>query len=346
MLEDSSSGEAVEDFKLLLGRVILPRRFILDNAYLKRTDAAFVGGSLIEGTGNSYSDVDVHVITDTLLHEGEIDPQRHYRVLSPDRSLLTGANPDARVFLIHTVIPGSHVKVDIEYRTKREIEQLATLVRDTFGYAIQSLVLLTKYMNARDMAFMHRLFNSHALCGERALGRLRDHIGLTRFAYLMYRWKASDFSVLLDVLGAWEDRDWIRCADLARENMVTQFQAYTCLCGNTNYHRKWIISYARRTPVEPRLLDRYLSLLTTSCGASPTEQQAYVLATFDLVDDIFEASHPLLTQEPSYPSGASACAAIDEYFRAEAGNYSDMEVAYRKKAYGVRGTPTREWFHR
>ncbi|MBS0159856.1 MAG: hypothetical protein JSS26_14860 [Nitrospira sp.] len=337
-------SEGADHFALLGGRVILPRKLIFDNAYLRETDSAFVGGSLIEGIGNAYSDVDVHVITDELLRESQIEPQRHYRVLSSERSLLKGSDPDATVFLIHTVIPGTHIKVDIEYRARSEIEQLALLVNDTFEYAVHSLVLLTKYMSARDMAFIHRLFNSHSLCGESTLEYLRERIGLARFRYLMYRWKASDFSVLLDILGAWDDRDWIRCADLARENMVTQFQSYTHLCGNTSYHRKWIIRYAQIVSVDQRLYERYLFLLTTSCGTSQSELQNYILSTIDFVDDLFEAGHQVLRQEPIYPSGASACEAIDEYFRSEAEAYSEMEVAYRKKAYGVRETPTRKWF--
>jgi hypothetical protein len=341
LIERAAEGE---DLQLLKGQVILPRRFVLDNAYLRKDDAAFVGGSLVEGTGNRYSDVDVHVITADLRRDCEIDPGRHYRVLSPDRSILNGLTSDQEVFLIHTVIPGTHIKVDIEYRTWREVEGMASAVRDTFDYAVRSLVLLTKYMSVRDMAFIHRLYHSAPLAGVRPLGELRDSIGRHRFEYLMYRWKASDFSVLLDILGAWEDGDLVRCLDLARENMVTQFQAYSHLCGSTNYHRKWIITYASRSGVAKALLERYLALLTRGCADAVESQRAYVLDTLDFVDDIFDASQERLALRPEYPSGHEACAAIDESMRNEAGDYSEMEIAYRKKAYGVRGTATRNWF--
>lgn len=331
-------------YPLLGGRINLPRQFIVDNAYLRDDDAAFVGGSLIEGIGNSYSDVDVHVVTESLLLEQDIDPTLHYRVLSPDRTILTGRTPQAEVFLIHTVVPGSDVKVDIEYRTLNDVERLAKTVRETFDYATRSLVLLTKYLPARDMAFIHRLFHSQTLAGESVLARLRDEIGEARFRYLMYRWKASDYSVLLDILGAWEDGDWIRCVDMARENMVTQFQAFTHLMGNTNYHRKWILSYARRLSCDLPLLDRYISLLTAGSGSTADEQRAFILATIDFVDELFNASSVLLQGNASYPCGTSACAAIDRYVHSEAADYSEREVAYRKKAYGVRGVPTREWF--
>ncbi|MFV8907666.1 hypothetical protein ABQ333_20765 [Serratia fonticola] len=331
--------------EMLDGELILPLQYIFDNAYLKKSDAAFIGGSLIENTGNNYSDVDVHVITETLLREKDIELGRHYRVLSSDRSILTGSKPSEDVFLIHTVVPGSHVKVDIEYRTLVDIEKLAAKVRETFDYAVQSLVLLTKYMDNREMAFIHRLFNSIDLCGDDSLNRLRHQIGKHRFEYLMYRWKASDFAVLLDLLGAWEREDWVRCADMARENMVTQFQAYTHLCGNTHYSRKWIITYAKRYTNEVSLFERYITLLMANCGLSSESQREYILSTIDFVDEIFKASHEILKLEPSFPSGSSACASIDEYFKTAIDTYSEMEKEYRKKAYGISRQPTRNWFN-
>ena len=40
-----------ETFPLLGGQVMLPRRFILDNAYLRYGDAAFVGGIQVPASG-------------------------------------------------------------------------------------------------------------------------------------------------------------------------------------------------------------------------------------------------------------------------------------------------------
>ena len=162
-----------EALALLGGEVHLPLSFVLDQAYLRQGDAAFMGGSLIEGTGNRYSDIDVHVVTPALRIEREIDLRSHYRVLSRDRSILRGTTPESDVFLIHTVIPGTAVKVDIEYRTADEIERLIAEVRNIFDYARKALVLLTKTMPVRDMAFIHRLYNSTDIFGAGRLATLR-----------------------------------------------------------------------------------------------------------------------------------------------------------------------------
>lgn len=344
MTEDRNSTQCGDTINLLGGTVALKCEFILENTYPRSNDAAFVSGSLIEGIGNINSDLDVYVITDQLLRERDIDRRRHFRVFDPARSILTGSNPDAEVFLIHTVIPGERIKIDIEYRTWTEVEALTKTVRDMFVYACESLISLTKVMNSRDLAFIHRLFNSKGLRNDMALGHLRSLIDIVRFRYLLYRWKVADYSVLLDMQGAWSDRDWIRCADMARENMVTQFHAYTHLCGNTSYNRKWIIPYARRLNVNKSLYDRYLSLLTAGAGQSEGELRAYILATIDFVDDVFDACSSVVKKEPCYPSGWVALSAIDEYLRTELGDYSENEIAYCKKPYGVHSAPTRSWF--
>jgi len=331
---------------LLGGKVLLKRDFIVDNAYLKPGDAAIVGGSLIEGIGNINSDIDVYVITKRLRREREVDLHRHFRVFDTDRSILTGSNPNADVYLIHTIVPGERIKVDIEYRTWQEAEELSGLVNDLFQAACKSLISLTTVMERRSLAFIHRFHNSKIVCANTALMRLRDRMSVTKFKYLLYRWKSSDYSVLLDMQGAWEDRDWIRCADMSRENMVTQFHAYTHLCGNTNYHRKWIIPYSRRLNVEKLLFDKYLALLTSCAGKTEDELRSFILETIDFVDKIFIACRDLLEEEPLYPSGTIALSAIDTYFRSEAGDYSENEIAYCKKAYSAQTVPTRDWFRR
>lgn len=333
-----------EALALLGGEVHLPLSFVLDQAYLRQGDAAFMGGSLIEGTGNRYSDIDVHVVTPALRIEREIDLRSHYRVLSRDRSILRGTTPESDVFLIHTVIPGTAVKVDIEYRTADEIERLIAEVRNIFDYARKALVLLTKTMPVRDMAFIHRLYNSTDIFGAGRLATLRSEIGIHRFAYLMYRWKASDFSVLLDLLGAWEQGELVRSVDMARENLVSQFQAYTHLCGNTNYHRKWILPSADKLALDQDLRRRFTDLLLAGPLACDEDRRAFILATLDFVDELFALEGRILASNHRYPSGREACALLDAHFREEAGDYSDMEIAYRKKAYGVPGLPTRAWF--
>ena len=176
------------------------------------------------------------------------------------------------------------------------------------------------------------------------MGDLLKIVSRPKFQYLMFRWKVADYSVLLDMQGAWMRREFIRCADLARENMVTQFHAHTHLCGNTSYNRKWILPYAQMHGVNPALYDRYVALLMQGPGLVEGDLRRYIHATLDFVDEVFEANSRLLAQQPIFPSGRRAVELIDAYRSDAAGDYSEDELAYCKKSYGESAAPTRAWF--
>lgn len=339
-------GDPGDKISLLGGKVLLDRDFVVANAYLRSDDAIIVGGSLLEGVGNFNSDVDAYVLTDRLRRRNEIRLDSHFRVFGPDRSILGPSDEKSEVFLVHTMIPGERIKLDIEYRTWAELSEIADQVEGLFEHARKSLISLTTLIERRTLAFIHRLHNSKVLRASTKLADLRERLSLEKLRYLLYRWKIADFSVLLDMQGAWNEGDFIRCADMARENMVTQFHAYTHLCGNSSYNRKWIIPYANRLNLDGTLLDEYLMLLTAGMGRSDDELREFIWSTLDFVDRVLLACSERLYHESLYPSGADALSAIDSFFRSEAGDYSEIEIAYCKKPYGESPLPTRAWFRR
>lgn len=335
---------AGSSFSLLNGRVHLEKDFILENAYLAPNDALIVGGSLIEGIGNINSDVDVYVLTDRLRTAKDIDLGQHFRAFDRDRKILDQDRPDQEVYLIHTVIPGTRIKVDIEYRTWADVHALSDHVINMFETATRSLISLTTSMNRRDLSFIHRLHNSTVLLRNPTLTSLQRRLDPSLIQYLLYRWKVSNYSVLLDMIGAWDDADWVRCADMARENMVSQFHAHTHLLGNTNNSRKWVITYARQYGVSQPLLNRYLDLLTAESGRASWTAKSFIHATLDFVDKLYQANAQYIGSNPSYPSGQLALSSIDTFFRSQDGDYSEDEITYCKKAYGIAAQPTKAWF--
>lgn len=338
-MDDSFQG-----LQLLDGAVALTKDFVLCNSYVKQGDFAFLAGSLVEGIGNRFSDVDMYVITKQLRSAQEIDLSRHYRAIGPDRSLVSDNASTGPISVLHTLIPGSSVKLDIEFKTHDELNELASQVERLFDYACGHLVLLTKTMSWRERAFLHRIFHAVPVADADALQHARAKIDQRRFRYLLYRWKASDFSELLDLLGAWEGEEWERCVDLAREHAVNQFQALTHLMGNTHYDRKWLLRYANMTGVETRLLAAFRLLLLSGPGTDPCEMRRYVLSAIDFCDEVYRCCKPLLEHFCGIPAGAAAMQMLDDYYRSSAGAYSGMEIAYRKRPYGYAGAPTREWF--
>ena len=279
----NAPGERVRD---LGGRVAVPHSFILDNTYAREGDIVIVAGTLIEGIGNAYSDIDVYVITDRLRALREVDTGRHHRVISVDREILKNGMPDREVLLIHTVVPGTEIKVDVEFRTFAEIDALFGRLNDLFEHATKSLILLVPVLSERQESLIHRMFHGVPILDVPGYHRMMQGIDRSRYAYLQYRWKASDFSVLIDLLGTWQNGELDRSVDIARENLITQMFAYVHLLGATNSRRKWLLREIDRhltSPEDRRVREAFMAHLYLRGTETDEGKKTYVRTSLDLV---------------------------------------------------------------
>src|ERR1700743_3329478 len=196
----------MEDHKslpVLDGQLQVDTSFVLDNCYAAEGDAVIMAGSLVEGMGNRYSDLDVYVFCESPKLSSAVNLDGHYRVISNARKIVRDRDGDCEVMLVHTVLPQSGVKVDVEFKTYRELAQLQVRVDEIFAYARQNLVLLSQRLSFREESLMHRLFTGTVLLGAQKLEDFRSGFSKAKYCYLAYRWSASDFSVLLDLMGSW-----------------------------------------------------------------------------------------------------------------------------------------------
>ncbi len=307
---------------------------------------AFASGSLVEGIGNPFSDVDVYVVREELPRSDALDLSGNFRVIGKDRSILREDAVGEPVYLIHRLIPGSYVKIDIEFRTFAEVTAVVGTIDELFAYATHNLVLLTRYMNYREEDLIHRILGGVPIANEAAFSQLRSAISAERYAYLCYRWNASDFSVLIDLLGAWRVGEWDRARDLARENLIQQMSAFLHLNGLTNKRRKWLLRYLSLIEAtHPALTATFRDLIFFRLPSGAQECRAYVVATLDLVDEIFRASSAVLEKTPAYPSGAAAIRQLEleTSLRSDQPELAEMEFRYRTRAYGALLPPTRKY---
>lgn len=334
--------------RLLNGRVLLPHSFIFEHAYCRKDDVVIVAGTLIEGIGNLYSDIDVYVITNRLRRLHEIDTSRHHRVVSTGRQILKNGMADCDVLLIHTVIPESSIKVDIEYCTFTAVEMLINRVNILFNQARESLILLVKVMSEREESFIHRVFHGMPIKNVTLYETLVEKLDKTKYCYLLYRWKASDFSILIDLLGSWQNGELDRSVDIARENLICQMFAYIHLKGGTSSRRKWLLQQVEEFLVGPEeldLKDDFMDYFYLRGTDSPEGKIEYVRCTLDLVDKIYEFSAHRLQDVPEYPSGDKGLAVLRENHERSIveHKYASMEFDYRARVYGVSTQATREW---
>ncbi|MDP3745639.1 MAG: hypothetical protein Q8Q88_01190 [Phenylobacterium sp.] len=341
-----SNGEQRAQLVLLDGQVHVPHAYILSQCYAKPDDIVLAAGTLVEGIGNQYSDIDAYVVTDRLRRPSEILPGEHHRVIGKSRSIIHSALDDELIYIIHTVVPGTGIKVDVEYITFEDVNSLLDRVSEIFQYAISHPILLTKYLSEREENLMHRFFNQVSLQNGDRLNNLLARVPKAHYAYLAYRWNASDFSVLLDLMGAWSAGELDRAVDLARENLLTQMAAYIALQGVTNLRRKWLLTYLERLPPEDSdLRADFMSHFYLEGASTEAGKRAFVESSLDLVDRIYGRSSPRLAEIPGAPSGAAGLERLERNHAlvGDQTHYAELELEYRAKVYGRPGRPSREF---
>jgi hypothetical protein len=330
------------DVELLGGRLIIPEELLRRCSLVDTRICAFLGGSLIEGMGNIFSDLDIYSVGDALPRLADFADGDIHRLLTPDRRILRpGDHPETQVFLAHYSLGASRMKVDVEFQSIDNVMALAERVRELHAYAATNLVLLTRKLAEREEDFVTRLLNGRPLAAPEMFAKMQTWFDRKQFLYLAYRLRASDFAHLLDLMGAWSEGDADRAVDLARENMITQMQAYLHLKGMMNPRRKWLLKFVDRLLVdEAELADRFRRLFFFN-GKENAEQ--FLHETLNLIDELYARSERLLIENDSAPTGSKALALLLKDRKLSDSQYADLEFEYRAKVYGQPGRPTREF---
>lgn len=341
-----------EFIEVLGGEVKIPTSFILNNAYHSDGDIVLATSSLIEGIGNKYSDLDIYVIRDRMPRVFEIEPSNHHRAITVSRTIVTEENrkiiADEEVFLIHTVLPGTEIKVDVEFKTFAYFDKLSENIQELFEYACDNLEMFSKYLPDRDNSVIHRIFSAKSLTSSEKFQTLKKKFNRQHYSYIAYRWLASDFSILLDIFGAASKNEWDRCVEMSRVNLARQVQGYLHLLGCTNVDQKWMLTYLDGFDTgEVKLIKkRYLELfyfVGVDLKNSFTKR-LYVEKSLDFCDRLFHLSRKYLMSNPNYPSGKTALIHLKSRFSLTHNfSYEKMEYLYRAKAYAVGIVPTKYW---
>jgi hypothetical protein len=321
-----------------------PLQAVLDNAYVRPGDAVFAAGSLIEGIGNALSDLDVYVITRERRRGTEVDCRRHHRVINIAREIVRSPSDSGDVLLIHSVAGDSFAKLDVEFVTFDDAAALFERIRRLYEYAAANLVLMTARLTSREEGFIHRLLHCLPLVHEARVRELQSQIDIEEYCYLAYRWVASDFSVLLDIVGAWQAREYPRAVDIARTAIVRETLGLLHLLGCTRVGYKWVPIYVSRSgELSPEIQAEFTWLFCPDQLAGDGRKRDYVVRALDFLDVIFARSRGLLEKSAAAPSGSRALGLLqlDHQCADHASRYAKLEYAYRAKVYGEEGIPCR-----
>ncbi|GGX57587.1 hypothetical protein [Saccharospirillum salsuginis] len=340
--------------KILNDQVDVPVEFILDNAYAGEDDLVLATSSLIEGIGNKYSDLDIYVFKTQLPTAGQIKHSKHHRVLTTNRTIVSGSNindvEDEEILLVHTVIPGTDIKVDVEFKTFQSIEKIADKVDSLFEYSVNNLEMLSKQLLPRENSIIHRIFNALPVKNESKLSEIQSLFSKEKYCYLAYRWLASDFSVLLDIFGALSKRELDRAVEMSQCNLKSQLQAFLHIKGCTNVDPKWMYTYLHESDCEEiRHLRASFFDLVYFFGYDMTQnldKEKYVLDCLDFCDRIFDYTVEVLNEYSLTPDNDNSLTLLAERYNVndiDDSSYEYMEYTYRSKVYTKGTEPTRSW---
>jgi hypothetical protein len=136
----------VSHIDLLNGRIRVDVADLLKHGRAESGDVVVLSGTLLEGIGNLYSDLDLYVIGEELPAKG------------PDGLSMWVTREDGRVRRINENLRGlADIVVDIQYYTFRELATLTRSLNELYSESKRSARIFRKTLHADDEDLIHKL---------------------------------------------------------------------------------------------------------------------------------------------------------------------------------------------
>ncbi len=197
------------------------------NIYLQNVVTIYESGSIEEGFGNSTSDNDLYLIikkSEGLVEENEFYWKR-----------------DNKFDTLNSIVNGQ--RYDLEFIDYYKIQEITAFVNKFRNDGKQSIALLTTdWMN-----ILHRLKYAKCIYNEIEFNHLLENIDFNKLSLLfalknIYIYDSS----IEDCQGSYYEDDPITCYFHIYNMVVSIYDSYACLRGETNANRKWIFKKLSR----------------------------------------------------------------------------------------------------
>jgi hypothetical protein len=279
----------VSKIELLSGRVSIDSRELLRHSRAQDEDVVVLSGTLLEGIGNLYSDLDLYVIGDQL------------PLKEPDAPVALVVREDGRVRRINeTLESATRVLLDVQYYTFRELGTLARSMNELHAEARQSMRIFRKTLHPDDEDLIHKLLTGMTL--QDSLKRFDAHrlFDAGKFCFLKYRNEVGGYAEFRDLIGSWTDGDLDSCLYNMRSYLVAQVSGMMFLAGNTNSRPKWFVRRLIALGDDYKeLRERILSWIHSARNTAAQKREAIETAC-ELIDMSYRHSRALLETNPQY----------------------------------------------
>ena len=293
--------------ELLGGRIVVDPYELLGRSRATDQDVAILSGTLLEGFGNFYSDLDLYVIGEELPDKG------------PETPAMLVIREDGCVRRINeTLQDPAHILLDVQYYTFRELDTLARSLRALYQESRQSTQIYRKTLHHEDEDLIHKLLTGTVLQDGTGEFDARRTFDPGMFCFLKYRNEVGGYAEFRDLVGSWSAGDLDTCVYNIRGYLISQVSGMMYLAGSTNPRPKWFVRRLASLPAD--YTDIKAGVMSWIEGPHLTELQKReaVMSACDLIDAAYKHARALLGTNPSYFSAKEAYDLTEREFEGRA----------------------------
>ena len=289
--------------ELLGGRIHVVAEDLLARSRAEESDVVVLSGTLLEGIGNFYSDLDIYVIGDRLPPKG------------PNGSGALVLREDGRVRRVNEMLEGApNIVLDVQYYTFRELATLARSLNELYGESKRSAQIFRKTLHPDDEDLIHKLLTGMVLQDGTRQFDARATFDAGKFCFLKYRNEVGGYAEFRDLVGSWTDRDLDSCLFNIRGYLISQVSGMMFLAGNTNPRPKWFVR--RLASLGEEYLELRERIMAWMHEARHTERQKReaIESACDLIDATYTLIRTLLNTRSQYVAAEEALGLIEAEF--------------------------------
>lgn len=316
--------------ELLGGRIAVDPYELLGRSRATDQDVAVLSGTLLEGFGNFYSDLDLYVIGDELPDKG------------PETPAMLVIREDGCVRRVNENLEDSaNILLDVQYYTFRELDTLARSLRTLYQESRQSTQIYRKTLHHEDEDLIHKLLTGRVLQDGTGVFDAQRIFDPGMFCFLKYRNEVGGYAEFRDLVGSWTAGDLGTCIYNTRGYLISQVSGMMFLAGNTNPRPKWFVRRLASLPAEyTDIKDGVMSWIE---GPHRTELQKReaVASACDMIDMAHKHARTLLGTHPRYFSTEEALDLTEREFAGRATHDKDTlaEWQLRRRMFSQTSTP-------
>jgi hypothetical protein len=304
--------------EFLQGRIAVDPWELLGRSRASDKDVVVLSGTLLEGFGNLYSDLDLYVIADELPTEGSEVPAT---LVIREDGCVRRVN--------ETLESSANILLDVQYYTFRELETLARSLRTLYQDARQSTQIYRKTLHHEDEDLIHKLLSGKVLQDDSGKFNAARTFDPGMFCFLKYRNEVGGYSEFRDLVGSWTAGDLDSCIYNTRGYLVSQVSGMMFLSGSTNPRPKWFVR--RLASLPPEYCDVRDGVMSWLQSAHRTAHQKRdgVESACELIDLAYKHARELLGTNPNYFSAAEALDLTEREFAGRAVQDQDTKAEWQ-----------------